>query len=305
MTTIKTIRHRLCLVMTAVAMLAAFTACGGSDDDENGSGSSDESHVPTALEKALFDTSWKLVSGIYYKKDGTPYIDWLADEALMKYKGAILTFSSDPWISFEGTTSPGFYKLYYNGACQGFWYENSIPSLALIWDYHYDISSSERGDRSLAFGVAKTENITITSTTMRWVSYLDDGSYSVNIYSKASTPYLSDSRNSGGSTGGNTGGSGSAVEKPEIGFYDFSATKTSVTVKFQIYNKDKANVSSARVYYGTTSNPNKSVSATVSGVYITATISGLTKGTEYWVYCQATGSGGSGESDVVKVITNY
>ena len=45
------------------------------------------------------------------------------------------------------------------------------------------------------------------------------------------------------------------AEKPDIGFYDFTATKTSVTVTYKIYNKDEAKVSDAKIYYGTSSNP--------------------------------------------------
>ena len=75
--------------------------------------------------------------------------------------------------------------------------------------------------------------------------------------------------------------------------------------RVEIYNKDKAKVTSAKVYYGTSSNPTKSVSATVSGVLITANISGLKKGTTYYIKCVATGKGGTTTTGTTKVITNY
>lgn len=102
----------------------------------------------------------------------------------------------------------------------------------------------------------------------------------------------------------NTGGS-TSYEKPDIGLSDFTAYQTKLKVVYKIYNKDKAKVTSAKVYYGTSSNPTKSVSATVSGVLITANISGLKKGTTYYVKCVAKGEGGTITTGTTKVITNY
>ena len=111
--------------------------------------------------------------------------------------------------------------------------------------------------------------------------------------------------NNGGSTdGGSTGGS-TSYEKPDIGFSDFTAYQTKLKVVYKIYNKDKAKVTSAKVYYGTSSNPAKSVTATVAGVLITANIAGLKKGTTYYVKCVATGKGGTTTTGTTKVITNY
>ena len=76
-------------------------------------------------------------------------------------------------------------------------------------------------------------------------------------------------------------------------------------VVYRIYNKDEAKVTSAKVYYGTSSNPTKSVSATIAGVLITANISGLKKGTTYYVKCVATGKGGTTTTETIKVMTTY
>lgn len=112
------------------------------------------------------------------------------------------------------------------------------------------------------------------------------------------------SNNGGSTSGGSTGGS-TSYEKPDIAFNDFTAYQTKLKVVYKIYNKDEAKVTSAKVYYGTSSNPTKSVTATVAGVLITANISGLTKGTTYYVKCVATGKGGTTTTGTTKVITNY
>ena len=114
-----------------------------------------------------------------------------------------------------------------------------------------------------------------------------------------------DGNSNGGDTGGGSTGGSTSYEKPDIGFSDFTAYQTKLKVVYKIYNKNEAKVTSAKVYYGTSSNPTKSVSATVSGVLITANISGLKKGTTYYVKCVATGKGGTTTTGTTKVITNY
>lgn len=114
-----------------------------------------------------------------------------------------------------------------------------------------------------------------------------------------------DGNSNGGDTdGGSTGGS-TSYEKPDIAFDDFTAYQTKLKVVYKIYNKNEAKVTSAKVYYGTSSNPTKYVSASVAGVLITANISGLKKGTTYYVKCVATGKGGTTTTGTTKVITNY
>lgn len=116
-------------------------------------------------------------------------------------------------------------------------------------------------------------------------------------------PNYTNSNTGGGSNGGNSGTT--TYEKPDIGFYDFTATKTSLKVQYKIYNKDEAKVTSAKIYYGTSSNPTSSKTATVSGNLITANISGLKAGTTYYVKCTATGKGGTTTTTTTKCITNY
>ncbi len=101
------------------------------------------------------------------------------------------------------------------------------------------------------------------------------------------------------------GGSSSSYEKPDVGFYDFTATRTSLKVQYKIYNKSEAGVTSARIYYGTSSNPTSSKSATVSGTLATANISGLKAGTTYYVKCVVKGKGGTTTTSTTRVTTNF
>lgn len=94
-------------------------------------------------------------------------------------------------------------------------------------------------------------------------------------------------------------------EKPDIDFWDFTATTKSLKVEYLINNKDEAKVSSAKIYYGTSSNPTKSVNATVVGKMIIGRISGLKAGTTYYVKCSATGKGGTTTTSTTKCMTYY
>ena len=114
-----------------------------------------------------------------------------------------------------------------------------------------------------------------------------------------------DGNSNGGNTGGGSNGGSTSYEKPDIGFYNFTAYQTKLKVVYKIFNKDEAKVTSAKVYYGTSSNPTKYVSASVAGVLIIANISGLKKGTTYYVKCVATGKGGTTTTETTKVITDY
>lgn len=111
--------------------------------------------------------------------------------------------------------------------------------------------------------------------------------------------------NGGNESGGNHGGGSSSYEEPDISFYDVTPGKNSLEVSYRIWNKDKCgSLSNARIYYGTYS-ANKRVNATISGVYIKAKITGLSKGTEYQVKCSVTGSGGSATTEESTLSTLY
>ena len=110
--------------------------------------------------------------------------------------------------------------------------------------------------------------------------------------------------NSGGSDDGGSGGS-TSYEKPDISFYDYTPYTTKLKVVYKINNKSNTQVSSAKIYYGTSSNPSSSVSATVSSGQISATITGLKSGTTYYVKCTATGKGGTATTSTTRLMTEY
>lgn len=120
------------------------------------------------------------------------------------------------------------------------------------------------------------------------------------------TGYLDNNGNSNnnGNNGGTIGGT-TTYEKPDIIYNSCTPYQTKLKVVYQIYNKEKTNVTSAKVYYGTTSKPTQSVSASVTSAQIIANISGLKKGTTYYVKCTATGKGGTSTTEVTKLMTQY
>lgn len=104
---------------------------------------------------------------------------------------------------------------------------------------------------------------------------------------------------SSGSSGG-TGGGSSSTESLYFTNFNYTATQTSVTVKF--YTNERA--SSATIKYGEYS-ASSSTSATITNKEISATIRGLKRGTKYYVKCTARNSNGSVTSDEYPVMTNY
>lgn len=107
---------------------------------------------------------------------------------------------------------------------------------------------------------------------------------------------------SGNSGGGNGGSSDSGTSKEAPSFYDFSYSYTETTISV-IFATDPM-ATKATIYYGKSS-PSQSVSTTITGRMINATIRGLTKGTKYYVKCVASNSYGSTTSETFPVMTDY
>ena len=178
-----------------------------------------------------------------------------------------------------------WHYLYLNNTHSGWWWIDG-EMIRCQWDTG---DPKTNGAYSTAFGFGHSRIGKMTDSEL--VMIADYDTYSNYFY------YVS--------TSGSGADPGSPAEKPDIGFYDFTATKTSVTVTYKIYNKDEAKVSDAKIYYGTTSDPTRGKSATVTGSLIKATISGLKAGTTYYVKCQATGASGTTTSETSRVITAY
>lgn len=247
-----------------------FVGCSKSGENEEASSKIDP--IVEELSRALFGTSW-----LHYKT---------IDGSRESYSnGHVFTFTDEVfgenmyWYSFDGID------------CAGPWSVSDVGvELDAPLNTGYYLSAMEMG--ALISQCCVENAMIVNHTTSELV--LQEGDKKVYFKSVASPD-----------NGNGSGNTSDDYEKPDIGFYDFSATKTSVKVQYKIYNKDKAKVSSAKVYYGTNSNPSDYKSASVSGVMITANLSGLKAGTTYYVKCVATGKGGTTTTSVTKVITNY
>ena len=172
-------------------------------------------------------------------------------------------------------------ELYYRGS-HGYYWSGSLNESYQSYTYRLDFSS---GGRRVGF-IFREYGYTVRPV-MKYSNNNDD----------ESTDDEEDNNNSGN-------GSSSSYENPDVGFYDYTATRTSLKVQYRIYNKSEAGVTSARIYYGTSSNPTSSKSATISGTMATANISGLKAGTTYYVKCVVTGKGGT-TTTTTRLMTNY
>lgn len=254
-----------------MAMLCCvFTACGNDDENEE---FEEEKYTNAEKSKVLFNTSWRLV-----KRSTNGEIEYT--------NGPTFTFSNKGTVYPDGTAC---FELYTEGKrTSGWWIDER---LRIHHNYYGDITASEGGKLGQTIGTGGyIEKLTVDEMITWWDSDL----FGYNLYR-----FYYEAVNN------HSGGGSSSYEKPDVGFYDFTATKTSLKVEYKIYNKDEAQVSSAKIYYGTSSNPSSSKSASVSGTLITANISGLKAGTTYYVKCVATGKGGTTTTSVTKCTTNY
>ena len=183
-------------------------------------------------------------------------------------------FSSIPWSDTEGPYEK------YKEDWYGFYGEEGPDRFDLLIPYE---NTNFRYSRDRDMNIRSQYDVSVSSICPLRAVY------------SSTNPSI----NSG--SGNTPGGGGDSDDELEIGFYDFSATKSTLKVEYRIYS---GNVKSAKVYYGTSS-PSRSVSATVNGKMITARISGLKSGTTYYVKCVANGSGGSTTSETTKCITSY
>lgn len=247
------------------ALICCCLTACNSDDGDN----QEEQRVDWESEsKILFDTTWEVTD-----KEFTPWSG----------------FSNPPVFTLSSMVHPipdpsGVpYTIIVEGKIAGYWgIENDILYMFIGGG---DLKGDEAAQIEVAIPEGTHEIITLTSTQL--VISTQSGAIR---YFRAANP------SSGGS---------SYYEKPDVGFYDFTATKTSLRVQYKIYNKDEAQVSNAKIYYGTSNNPIYYKSASVNGTLITADISGLKSGTTYYVKCVATGKGGTTTTSITKCITNY
>lgn len=283
---IKMCSTKISLAFLAIALI--FISCNDNNPlgNENGDDLSMIDEEIARLSSPLFNTTWKHSRTEHYNKQGN-------------YSHT--TYSPiDCSITFSDIVLGNTYLLKVNGEDwhPTYWYvdRNGLTYSASLYGYDIGLDDWTVGAWSVSGGFCGDAKILKrTKTQLVLKEMYSDGINYILHYLNSSSEHPGNNENAGATD----------YEKPEIGFYDFTATKTSLKVQYKIYNKDEAKVTSAKIYYGTSSNPTKSTTATVSGVMITANISGLKAGTEYYVKCVATGKGGTTTTTVTKCITNY
>lgn len=254
----------------------------------------DNGLVLTVNNRKIIDTSWRLEKTIHYKYNNTASTSY-------KYNG-VIKFSKDLYsyqvkLSNDYSYTVTKMKMYLDDVHIGYWEYNN-EGLSMEFNDEWEEKNESFAYGAYYMSVKLNKNLLELTKSFPEVNERYVWTYNLVYRGDYNKSVNNDNEDE-------IGGSNSSYEKPEIGFDSYSATKTSLTVKFRIFNKDKAGITSSTIYYGKTSNPSQSVSTSISGVFVTATISGLSKGTEYWVKCKVTGKGGSTASDVVKCITNY
>lgn len=278
----------LCLLypLFTLAGMILFVSCS-SDEDEMEMPSGIHTQAENRIIKQLVGTSWMTASITFYDYnnrevshyDNTQYPDYI-------------TFTDKKANTYNDdlTLYVDYHK--YHPEYNGYTYVSS-------WNVSGNNLNGYPGAGN-CFG--EILNISKNEIKTKYIGNWDNEWYRIDVYTPASEPVHKFKPDDGGS---GTGGGTATYEKPDIDFYDFTATKKSLKVQYKIYNKDEAKVTSAKIYYGTSSNPTSSKTATVSGVLITANISGLKAGTTYYVKCAATGKGGTTTTTTTKCITNY
>lgn len=269
------------------------TGCSNGDDEITEQEKLIDTHVES-LSSTLFGTSWQ-----HYK---TIQFNGHTNNAC----GITLTFTDKLHDNSMNRNGHQTYVVAVNGYGGekkfAWWYIDDMDGLYCHFSqllYEMGYTAKEVGSITTIIPLLGSQIYKQTSTELVIKHPTNLGTGYKMIYFKRTE----DPSNSGDSSGDS--GTTNTVEKPDLGFYDFTATKTSLKVQYKIYNKDEAKITSAKIYYGTSSNPASSKIATVSGNLITANISGLKAGTTYYVKCTATGKGGTTTTTTTKCITNY
>ena len=271
-------------------ILFPFVACSTPESEkvESGSEAKNSDLVSSSRRKELIEklkgTTWRQISNVtLYKPSG--------EENRVAVVSEPITFSATKFSNELGSFPEYRYRLYVGTDFIGYW--------TVTDKYELFTRAEMLSDEGIGWYISKigfSNNVDFVGNTMICTKSSDYGDFS----SFNTKKYTRIDSNSGTDTNNN----GSSYEVPEVGFYDYTSTKTSLNVQYKIYNADAAKVQSAKIYYGKNS-ATTSVTATVSGVLITARITGLTAGTTYYVKCSATGLGGTTATSETRCITSY
>ncbi len=254
-------------VTSMVVLLCSMclVSCGEDDEEEYISPQDQE------MINKLSGTSWKYYKQSYIQSSGT-----------VKYKdidkNRKITFANDGTLYFFDLDKNEYGRDVFTAT----W---TVKDGVIINKREPEYSSREIGYLLGAIGLGIPWTILSLSSSELIV---DDDVY-IKYFSRTSY------------TEGPSSGSGSSSGSMEFVNFTFTATQSSVTVKF--YTSERAK--NATIKYGLYS-ANTSVSGVeIANKQISATIKGLSRGTKYYVKCTAYYDGGSITSDEYPVITNY
>lgn len=280
----------VCCAMFCMLLLSACSKTepsgAGADGTRNDNSSVTVDRRVETLSSPLFGTTWKYIESVEHRNSGE-------SKTYTFDKDITLGFSDKIWGEYNGHQA---YCPVINGVINSkrssWWYVDENGFYANLHQLLYEFYIAVEVGR-LAFGCmpfslpSQVYKLTDNELVIR---VQREDSYLMAFFSRV---YGGDEPSSG------------TYEKPDIGYYDFTATRTSLKVQWRIYNRSSTKVTSAKVYYGTTRNPNKVVSASVTSGMITANLSGLKPGTDYYFKCVASSPAGNVTTEVTRLSTLY
>lgn len=265
------------IMLTAMVISMMVSSCHKTENSESSAGRN-YSDYEKRMVSQLTGTSWR------YDKYVRVYS---SEKEEIVYTTGILTFSDDEIFHMRDLGRQSENMRY---TADGSWYfKDDKLYMTFIAPPGVSWTASEKGNLIAIIGIGNTIT-SVTPTSMVWHDYgiIDDVRYFTKVnYTEG-----------GGNTGG--GGNSSNGDAPYVTSFDFTATKSSITVKFMCSERPN----SATVKYGTSS-ANTTVSSSIIGKQVSATATGLKAGTKYYFKCTVKNEYGSSTSDEFYAITNY
>lgn len=254
----------MAILMVAI-MSVGFMSC--SKDDDSSKDESTHTDYVEEMTRELTGTSWrydKLVNGT---------------ETRAEY--AIITFAENRQLQvIDYETEDGNYI----STKDGVWYfDNNF----LVFLCNVPGNMSYTGYMATGLGV----NHSISSISPSSMILVDPDGKKSRYFTKVAYKEIDDDAHSGDT---------SNREPPYVTSFDFSATKTSITVKFMCSEKPNK----ASIMYGEGS-ATKTLSSSIAGKQVSATATGLKSGTKYYFKCTVSNQNGSSTSDGWPATTNY
>lgn len=310
---INVFKVRNLIAVMAISLSLAACGDGESEEPDDISGGDVNNEQNDEISKKVSQNVFVSVTYNNYSWDISlsSYLEYEFPDKSIRY-GILCGYNGEPYyyskyFTMNGISVSSTEPLFIDGTGSPYGMQYMYWRSLIALQEKTSLTTSEKELKSeILSDFSKTESKAKSSYWGQIFAEIDGVKYTAKEFgNKRKESSASTNVPSGGSGSSSGSSSATSYEKPDVGFYDFSATRSSLKVQYRIYNKDEANVTSAKIYYGTSSNPTTSKSASVSGSMISANISGLKAGTTYYVKCVATGKGGTTTTSVTKCITNY